>query len=152
MTRIGSPPPVRTTRPRTRAGIHPGKPTGQPARAVHTRFEAPRRAGFDSIKDGFATMESRFRPEKATGLHVRMQFVLTGTGGGEWFVVIKGGRCTVTSGRGKNPDTTLEASAADYLKISNGEMNKLVALLRGKLRVRGDMGKVRPFFACFRKR
>ena len=97
-------------------------------------------------------MEQRFRPAAAKGLAVRMQFELTGRGGGSWFVVIKDGRCTVTPGRGDDPDTTLQASAADYLRISNGEMNKVLALLRGKLRVRGDMGKVRPFFACFERR
>lgn len=119
---------------------------------VGTSFAGPRRKGLDSMREGFATMEQRFRPSAAKGLDARMQFELTGEGGGEWFVVIKDGRCTVTSGRGEDPDTTLTASAADYLKISNGEMNKVLALLRGKLRVKGDMGKVRPFFGCFDKR
>lgn len=97
-------------------------------------------------------MEARFKPDAAKGLHIRMQFVLTGAGGGRWFVEIRNGRCTVTTGDGPHPDAVLEASATDYLKILNGEMNKVVALLRGKLRVRGDMGSVRPFFACFEKR
>ena len=97
-------------------------------------------------------MEARFKPAAASGLDIRMQFELTGRGGGDWFVTIKDGRCTVRSGHGDDPDTTLRASAADYLKIVNGEMNKVMALLRGKLRVQGDMGTVRPFFACFRKR
>lgn len=97
-------------------------------------------------------MEDRFKPAAATGLDIRMQFELSGPGGGAWFVEIKDGRCTVTPGHGRDPDTILRASAADYLKISNGEMNKVLALLRGKLRVQGDMGKVRPFFGCFEKR
>lgn len=110
-----------------------------------------RRAGLSDIAEGFATMQSRFKPDEAGDMRVRMQFVLTGPGGGSWFVVIKNGRCTVTRGTGSSPDTTLTASAADYLKITNGEMNKLWALVRGKLRVSGDMGKVRPFFKCFEK-
>mgnify|MGYP006185691723 CR=1 FL=1 len=97
-------------------------------------------------------MEDRFKPAAAKGLDIRMQFELTGPGGGAWFVTIKDGTCTVKTGHGDDPHTTLRASAADYLKISNGEMNKVMALLRGKLRVQGDMGQVRPFFACFRKR
>lgn len=111
----------------------------------------PRKKSLGSIKDGFASMESRFKPDAARGKKIRMQFVLTGSGGGTWFVVIDKGRCTVTTGTGSNPDATLTATASDYLKVSNGEMSKVMALLRGKLRVSGDMGAVRPFFACFEK-
>jgi putative sterol carrier protein len=123
------------------------------ARLVRTSFSAPRRAGADdTIAEGFATMEARFKPDAAKGVSTRMQFVLTGPGGGTWFVVIKDQKCTVTTGEGSDPDATLMATASDYRKIFNGEMNKVVALLRGKLRVKGEMGAVRPFFACFRKR
>lgn len=115
-----------------------------------TAFVA-RRAGTGSIREGFATMQSRFLPAEAKGFDARFQFRLSGPGGGTWFVVIKDGTCTVKAGEGTHPDTTLSASAADYLKIVNGEMNKIVALLRRKLRVDGDMGKVRRFFGCFRK-
>ena len=115
-------------------------------------FTGPRRHTLEDIETGFATMEERFRPAKATGLDVRVQFELSGRGGGAWFVEIADGRCTVTRGHGEDADVTLMASASDYLKVSNGEMNKIIAVLRGKLRVKGDMGKVRPFFACFEKR
>jgi putative sterol carrier protein len=123
------------------------------ARRVATAFAAPRRAGVDdTIAEGFATMEARFKRDAAKGISTRMQFVLTGPGGGTWFVVIKDQKCTVTTGEGSDPDATLMATASDYRKIFDGEMNKIVALLRGKLRVKGDMGAVRPFFACFKKR
>lgn len=112
---------------------------------------APRKKRIESIKQGFDTMESRFKPSEAKGLKARIQFIFTGAGGGEWFVVIENGKCTVKTGKGENPDTTLSASASDYLKIQNGEMNKVMAMLQGKFRVSGDLGKVRPFFACFEK-
>lgn len=136
------------------AGLRPviQRPLGRAtARMSATSFTAARRTTLDDIATGFETMKARFRPSKAKGLLIRMQFVLTGRGGGSWFVEVKDGTCTVTKGRGKDPGTTLEASAADYLKVSNGEMNKVMALLRGKLRVKGDIGSVRPFFACFDK-
>lgn len=136
----------------------PPSPLGLPsppsttARLAPTIYTARRTSGDDTIADGFATMESRFKPKSARGISTRMQFVLTGPGGGTWFVVIKDQTCTVTSGTGERPDATLMATAADYRKIFSGEMNKIVALLRGKLRVKGDISAVRPFFACFTKR
>lgn len=135
--------PVRQTRATSPAEF-------QRAAQQNTMF-LPRK-GTDSIKQGFATMESRFQPSEAGDLNVRMQFRLTGKGGGSWYVVIKNGKCKVNKGEDSNPDTILKASAADYLKISNGEMNKVWALVRGKLKVEGSMSKVPSFFACFRKR
>lgn len=123
----------------------------QLAASMSTLYIGGGKAGPESIAEGFDTMESRFLPEQASGFAARVQFVLTGEGGGNWFVVIKDGKCSVEKGTGSNPDTVLTANASDYLKIVNGEMNKIIALVRGKLRVKGEMGKVRPFFKCFKK-
>ncbi len=130
-----------------------------PARATKTEFmreatsmlRGARKAGTPSIKERFATLEQRFKPEAAKGVNVRLQFKLSGDGGGDWYVEIKDGKCKVKEGSGPNPDATLIASASDYKKIADGEMNKMVAFLRGKLKVEGDKDKLKPFDTYFEK-
>lgn len=123
-----------------------------PARATNTVFlGGARKAGTPSIKERFATMEQRFKPDAAKGVNVRLQFKLSGDGGGDWYVEIKDGKCKVKEGTGPNPDATLIASASDYKKIADGEMNKMVAFLRGKLKVEGDKDKLKPFDTYFEK-
>jgi putative sterol carrier protein len=102
-----------------------------------------------SVQERFATLTKRFLPEKAKGVDARFQFDLSGSGGGKWYVEIKGGKITVKEGSGPNPTVTLKASAEDYLKIANGEMSKTWAFIRGKVKVDGDrdvLGKFDQYF------
>lgn len=126
--------------------------SGSPASRTSTAWlGGPRAAGSMSVKERFATLEKRFKPEAAKGVNVRLQFELSGEGGGTWYVEIKDGKCKVKEGTGPNPDATLKASASDYKKIADGEMNKMVAFLRGKLKVEGDKDKLKPFDTYFEK-
>jgi len=112
----------------------------------------PRASGKStSVRERFDTLEERFLPEKAKGVNVKLQFKLSGSGGGEWYVVVKDGKCTVTKGTGPNPTATLKASAKDYKKIADGEMNKMLAFLRGKLKIDGDKDALKPFDTWFKK-
>lgn len=103
-----------------------------------------------NASERFATMQERFDPAKAKGVDVRFQFDLSGSGGGKWYVEIKGGKLTVKSGTGPNPTATMKASAEDYVKIANGEMNKMMAFLRGKLKVDGDKDALKKFDSYFK--
>ena len=124
----------------------------QSARNADTVFlGGARNAGGTSIRERFDTLEQRFKPDAAKGVNVKLQFKLSGDDGGEWYVEIKDGKCKVKKGTGPNPDATLIASAKDYKKIADGEMNKMVAFLRGKLKVEGDKDKLKPFDTWFEK-
>lgn len=118
---------------------------------IETRFmPAPRKSTKDmSVRERFSTLESRFLPSKAKGVNVRFQFKITGKGGGSWYVEIKDGKCSVKEGTGPNPTATMGADAEDYLKIANGEMNKMWAFLRGKLKVSGDKDELKKFDEYF---
>lgn len=127
-------------------------PVSSPAARTSTEFlGGARKAGTPSIRERFATLEKRFKPDAAKGVNVRLQFKLSGEGGGEWYVEIKDGKIKVKEGTGPNPDATLKASAKDYKKIADGEMNKMVAFLRGKLKIEGDKDKIKPFDTWFEK-
>lgn len=121
-------------------------------RAVATSFVhmAPRTALADmSVQERFATLQSRFNASAASGVDVRFQFDITGPGGGQWYCTIKGGKLTVKAGTGPNPTATLHASSDIYLKIANGKMNKMWALVQGKLKVEGDTGAMKKWDTYF---
>ena len=47
---------------------------------------------------------------------------------------------SVSDGTGKNADTTISVSLADFEKMAKGELDATSAFMQGKLRVAGDMG------------
>lgn len=103
-----------------------------------------------SVRQRFATLEERFIPSKAKGVNASFQFDLSGADGGQWYVVIKDSKISVKQGTGPSPTATLRASAEDYLKIANGEMNKMWAYIRGKLKVEGDKDALKAFDTYFK--
>lgn len=122
------------------------------ARAQATAFVgAPRKAGGMSVKERFGSLEQRFLPEKAKGVNVKLQFDLSGSDGGKWYVVIKDGKIKVTEGTGPDPDATVMAKASDYKKMAEGEMNKTLAFLRGKLKIKGDRKYLDAWETWFKK-
>lgn len=145
--------PARTRRTRATTVAAPAAPTtaGGNARVDTVFLGAPRKAGGPSVKERFATLEERFKPEAAKGVNARFQFKLSGEGGGDWYVEIKDGKIKVKEGTGPDPTATLKASAKDYKKIAEGEMNKVWAFLRGKLKVEGDKDALGKFDEYFRK-
>jgi aminoglycoside phosphotransferase (APT) family kinase protein len=70
---------------------------------------------------------------------VRVQFHLTGPGGGSWYVVSRDGEGTRHEGVVERPDVTLTASAADWEALERGDLDRAQAFLGGKLRIDGDL-------------
>jgi putative sterol carrier protein len=70
---------------------------------------------------------------------VRVQFVLTGAGGAEYYVVADRGTGTRHDGRVEGADVTVTASAADWDALQTGALDRAEAFLGGRLRVEGDL-------------
>jgi putative sterol carrier protein len=87
----------------------------------------------------FSEIESRIRskPEKAAGLNATYQFDLSGE---SWTLKITDGTPTITAGAAQSPNTTLIASADDWMNIATGKLNPVTAFMQQKLKVKGDMG------------
>ncbi len=103
-----------------------------------------------TIQDLMAALPGAFRPEKASGVNTRIQFNLSGEGGGMWIVNIADGKCTVEQGQIENPAATITANAEDYLAIAQGQMDPVKAFMGGKLSVKGDMGMMMRFMQFFK--
>jgi len=100
----------------------------------------------------FDQMPNAIVPEKAGSTKAMIQFDLSGDQGGKWWVKIHDGQAE--SGQGDAPETpnlTLMADAADYVKISLGQLDGTAAFMQGKLKIKGDMGLAIKMASLFRR-
>jgi putative sterol carrier protein len=88
----------------------------------------------------FEQMPEFVDPAKAGTTNATIQFDLTGDKGGKWWVKIHDGTAESGKGEVENPNLTLTADAADYVKISLGQLDGTAAFMQGKLKIKGDMG------------
>jgi putative sterol carrier protein len=85
-------------------------------------------------------LPSRFKPEKAKDIDVKVQIMITGSELDEWIVVIKNQNLEVKEGRHPSPTLTLEMAREDYMDLINGRISGEKAFLLGKLKFKGNIG------------
>ena len=91
-----------------------------------------------TARDLIETMPTAFRPERARRVNAVIQFELSGEGGGDWYVTIKDGACTVTKGVSEAAQGTIIMAASDYVALAAGELGGMKAFLSGRIKTRGD--------------
>ncbi len=79
--------------------------------------------------------------QEAEGVDVIFQFKLSGAGGGDWYVTVKGGECEVTEGAHESATVTMKMSAEDFPGLMTGRINGMQAFTTGRLKIEGDMVK-----------
>jgi putative sterol carrier protein len=87
---------------------------------------------FDEILPG------KFDAEAARGEQATIQVNISGDGGGEWYLVVDDGACTVFEGIHDNPDATIKMGAEDYIAMNTGKLNAIMAVTFGKLKFSGN--------------
>ena len=92
-----------------------------------------------NVKEVFDGMPGTFNASAAQGMDAVFQFEITGEGGGNWSVAIKGGTCEIAEGTHDAPTTTLTMSGETWLAMVNGELNGMQAFMSGQLKVSGDI-------------
>ena len=91
-----------------------------------------------TARDLIETMPAAFRPERARRVNAVIQFELSGEGGGNWYVTIKDGTCTVTEGVSEAAQGTIIMTASDYAALAAGEIGGMKAFLTGRIKTKGD--------------
>jgi putative sterol carrier protein len=93
------------------------------------------------VKAVFDRMPEHFQKEAAAGVDVVFQFNISGAGGGDWYVRIKGGECEVGKGTHSKPTTTIKMTDEDFLQYVSGKLPAMQAYTVGRLKVEGDLMK-----------
>jgi len=97
----------------------------------------------------FDSMRGSFQPAKAKGIHVRYQWYLSGSNGGQWWIEVNNGTYKMGRGKVEHPNVTFVASAKDWVAVSNGRLSGTWAYLTGRLKIRGDQGAARKLGEMF---
>jgi putative sterol carrier protein/uncharacterized OB-fold protein len=114
------------------------------------KYTPPAAAPEVTVEDIFGTMESRVNPDGVKGVTANYGYTITGTGGGEWTVSVKDGEVTVLKGL-HEPNVTTTISAKDWIAITLGKLDGMMAFSSGRLKVEGDMGLLMKATKFFKK-
>ena len=97
--------------------------------------------GFEAVDKIFDAMPAAFVADAAGGVDVVFQFIISGSGGGEWHCVIKDSTCKIKAGAHQKPGCTLKMTDQDFLNMMNGILPPMQAYTSGKLKIEGDIMK-----------
>lgn len=78
------------------------------------------------------------KPEAVQRVGVKYQFVITGEGGGEWFVDASPTGPKVEPGNPGTADCTIKVSAADFEQLWSNPSSGMSLFFSGRLNVSGD--------------
>lgn len=102
-----------------------------------------------TVADLFDRMPDAFDAEKAGDMNATVQFDLSGEEGGQWYVTIADGTCTVEKGVIETPTSTIRMDANDYAEMVAGRLDPMTAFIEQKVRVEGDLNTVMKFQTLF---
>ena len=91
----------------------------------------------------FGRFPDQFRAEKAGDRTARIDFRVTGGPDGSsdtYAVVVDRGTCRVEKAPAADPDLSLMAGPAEFLKLITGTGNPAMMFMMGKIKARGDLG------------
>ncbi len=138
---------------RERHGIPPGEwrtPIDRAGRSWQgVRLVNLRRIRTQNVDAMMRWMPQYFRPTEAAGLACTVHFDLTGPGGGRWTMRIAGQRCEMRPGLAGTADLVIRTRATLWLAIHRGDTSPVLALLTGRLRLRGRRRLFLRFPALF---
>ena len=95
----------------------------------------------DVLAQVFDEMARRFLPEKA-GSRTAVVLYEVGLRDGSvrcWQMVVAGGSCTVQPGGEREPQLTVQVALPRFLRLLSGSLDGIAALMRGELRLKGDL-------------
>lgn len=104
---------------------------------------------YSSVDEVIASYPARFNPEKAKGVDDVVQMNLQGEGGGQYVLHVHDQQVDVSEGTHPSPTLTLEAPAETWLQVENGQLNPMMALMSGKVKLKGSVPFATKFMGMF---
>jgi len=93
----------------------------------------------DTAQEIFAKMPAYFQAGAAGSDRAKLQFNLSGEGGGTWSLEIADGRCQIHEGSVDDPDLTLSLDASDFVALIKRELDVAKAMMSGKIKFKGNI-------------
>lgn len=88
-----------------------------------------------TAKEFLQSLPSGVAPEAVSGKKAIFSFDLNGEGGGQYTVLIDDGKVETIEGKTEKHDCEVRGNATDFMKVIKGELNPMMALLTGKIKV-----------------
>jgi putative sterol carrier protein len=100
------------------------------------------------VKEGLTNMVKSFNPAAAAGWKCAITMDIVGDK--KYNVNIANQKCAFGEGPAPKPDLTITVSKADWMAISNGQLNAVAAFMSGKLKSQGDMSNLMKLQTVFK--
>jgi putative sterol carrier protein len=84
-------------------------------------------------------LPQRFKAQKAAGINVTVQVVISGPQGGNWTVAIKNQTLNTEEGITETPDLALNMTKNDFLDLVNNRISAERAFFSGKVHFKGNI-------------
>jgi putative sterol carrier protein len=79
-------------------------------------------------------------PETSKAVNAVYEFNITGDNGGVWTVDLTREPGVVTAGSTGSAKCIITCAANDFMNVVSGKLNAPMAVMSGKLKIKGDMG------------
>ena len=99
-------------------------------------------AGTQKVLDSvFQGMTERFKPQAASGVDARIQWIVTDNKDDEhpYALTVRDGTCTAERTRAESPRVTLATDVASFVKLMAGKTPGPQLYMTGKLKIQGDL-------------
>ena len=105
-----------------------------------------------TAKEFLYNLENTVDSDTLVDKETRFHFELEGEGGGEFTINIAEGKLNLEEGLTGDPKCTVRAKADNFMKVINGEIKPLNALLFGKVKVsnQGELIKYARIFGLMK--
>jgi hypothetical protein len=81
-------------------------------------------------------------PGKYKGVNSRCQFDIKGSNGGKWYILANNEKKEISKGSIADPIATVIMKDSDFIELVLGKLNAPMALLTGKIKIKGDMNHI----------
>ena len=99
-----------------------------------------------ALREIFRRMPEYLRPARAAGFDAVVTWQITGAGGGglpddvdEYWIRVSDGRCVLLTDRPESADISVRTDPATLLRVVTGNEDPVLAVLKQRLSVRGDL-------------
>ena len=107
-------------------------------------------ARYDSFDEVLASYPSRFNSDKAQNMDDKVYMNLTGDNARDVTLYVHNGELDILDNEvPEDPTLRLTATTEDWVAIENGDLNPMMAMMQGKVKMKGSVPFATKFMGLF---